>query len=187
MHKGGGYRKHYGLHDYVMNLHDIWEPGKTKSNVRRGDTQYYFKKGLTWSTLSNNLSVRQSPEGFVFDTKGSMCFSKNKGHISYLEAFLNCKVAAYYMSFLSPTLDFNQGAMGKVPFLYVEDMNSKISELSLECVDISKRDWDSFETSWDFKRHPLAPLAMEKREQEMSQFASSRMEKFGRLSWHYEN
>lgn len=44
MHKGGGYRKHYGLHDYVMNLHDIWDPTKTKSNVRRGDPQFYFKK-----------------------------------------------------------------------------------------------------------------------------------------------
>ena len=66
MHKGGGYRKHYGLHDYVMNLHDIWDPTKTKSNVRRGDPQFYFKKGLTWSTLANNLSVRRSPSGFVF-------------------------------------------------------------------------------------------------------------------------
>jgi len=73
MHKGGGYRKHYGLHDYIMNLHDIWEPEKTKENVRRGDTDYYFREGLTWSTLSNSLSVRKSPTGFVFDTKGSMC------------------------------------------------------------------------------------------------------------------
>ena len=79
MHKGGGYRKHYGLHEYIMNLHDIWEPSKTRSNVRRGDPEFYFKKGLTWSTLSNTLSVRESPCGFVFDTKGSMCFIKEAG------------------------------------------------------------------------------------------------------------
>ena len=158
MHKGGGYRKHYGLHDYVMNLHDIWEPGKTKSNVRRGDTQFYFRKGLTWSTLSNNLSIRQSPEGFVFDTKGSMCFCKNDEDLSYIEAFLNSKVAAYYMSFLSPTLDFNQGAMGKIPFILEKRVKSLVDDKSQKCVDISKLDWDSFETSWDFKQHPLVEL-----------------------------
>ena len=94
MHKGGGYRKHYGLHEYIMNLHDIWEPSKTRSNVRRGDPEFYFKKGLTWSTLSNTLSVRESPCGFVFDTKGSMCFIKEAGKLPYFEAFLNSKVAA---------------------------------------------------------------------------------------------
>ena len=155
MHKGGGYRKHYGLHDYVMNLHDIWEPGKTKSNVRRGDTQYYFRRGLTWSTLSNNLSIRLSPEGFVFDTKGSMCFCKNDDNLTYIEAFLNSKIAAYFMSFLSPTLDFNQGAMGKIPFWIDKNALRKVDIMSQTCVCISKQDWDSFETSWDFKWHPL--------------------------------
>ena len=92
MHKGGGYRKHYGLHDYVMNLHDIWDPTKTKSNVRRGDPQFYFKKGLTWSTLANNLSVRRSPSGFVFDTKGSMCFVTDDSYLSYFEGLLNSKL-----------------------------------------------------------------------------------------------
>lgn len=154
MHKGGGYRKHYGLHEYIMNLHDIWEPSKTRSNVRRGDPEFYFKKGLTWSTLSNTLSVRESPCGFVFDTKGSMCFIKEAGKLPYFEAFLNSKVAAYYMMFLSPTLDFNQGAMGKIPIV-MNDKQQNIMELSDMEVRNAKDDWDAFETSWDFKRHPL--------------------------------
>lgn len=154
MHKGGGYRKHYGLHEYIMNLHDIWEPSKTRSNVRRGDPEFYFKKGLTWSTLSNTLSVRESPCGFVFDTKGLMCFIKEAGKLPYFEAFLNSKVAAYYMMFLSPTLDFNQGAMGKIPIV-MNDKQQNIMELSDMEVRNAKDDWDAFETSWDFKRHPL--------------------------------
>ena len=154
MHKGGGYRKHYGMHEYIMNLHDIWEPSKTRSNVRRGDPEFYFKKGLTWSTLSNTLSVRESPCGFVFDTKGSMCFIKEAGKLPYFEAFLNSKVAAYYMMFLSPTLDFNQGAMGKIPIV-MNDKQQNIMELSDMEVRNAKDDWDAFETSWDFKRHPL--------------------------------
>ena len=156
MHKGGGYRKHYGFHDYVMNLHDIWEPSKTKSNVRRGDPEFYFKEGLTWSTLANDLSVRRSPTGFVFDTKGSMCFARNAKDLPYFEALLNSKIAAYYMTFLSPTLDFNQGAMGKLPVVLCdEECRKKIEILSESNVSASKADWDSFETSWDFKTHPL--------------------------------
>ena len=159
MHKGGGYRKHYGLHDYVMNLHDIWEPSKTNVSVRRGEPAFYFREGLTWSTLSNKLSVRKSPKGFVFDTKGSMCFPLDCMNMSYLEAFLNSEVASYYMSFLSPTLDFNQGAMGKIPVLLdraVFDSVEKTSEIN--CC-LCKSDWDSFETSWDFQRHPLLQYA----------------------------
>ena len=156
MHKGGGYRKHYGFHDYVMNLHDIWEPSKTKSNVRRGDPEFYFKEGLTWSTLANDLSVRRSPTGFVFDTKGSMCFARNAKDLPYFEALLNSKIAAYYMTFLSPNLDFNQGAMGKLPVVLCdEECRKKIEILSESNVSASKADWDSFETSWDFKTHPL--------------------------------
>ena len=159
MHKGGGYRKHYGLHDYVMNLHDIWEPSKTNVSVRRGEPTFYFKEGLTWSTLSNKLSVRKSPKGFVFDTKGSMCFPLDRKNISYLEAFLNSEVASYYMSFLSPTLDFNQGAMGKIPLLLDNNVFSQVQDKSDNNCFLCKMDWDSFETSWDFKRHPLLQYA----------------------------
>ena len=155
MHKGGGYRKHYGLHDYVMNLHDIWEPSKTNVSVRRGEPTFYFREGLTWSTLSNKLSVRKSPKGFVFDTKGSMCFPLDCINTSYLEAFLNSEVASYYMSFLSPTLDFNQGAMGKIPVLLDQGIFDSVEKTSEINCHLCKLDWDSFETSWDFQRHPL--------------------------------
>ncbi len=155
MHKGGGYRKHYGLHEYIMNLHDIWEPSKTNVSVRRGEPNFYFKEGLTWSTLSNNLSVRRSPTGFVFDTKGSMCFANVYTNVGYLEALLNSKVASLYMSILSPTLDFNQGAMAKIPYLFSSEKENTVVTLSSQCVELSKEDWDSYEYSWDFKGHPL--------------------------------
>lgn len=159
MHKGGGYRKHYGLHDYVMNLHDIWEPSKSNVSIRRGEPAFYFREGLTWSTLSNKLSVRHSPKGFVFDTKGSMCFSIENEYILYLEAFLNSCIASYYMSFLSPTLDFNQGAMGKIPIIISESMYPEIVKLSEIDCKLCKQDWDDFEASWDFVQHPLIRFA----------------------------
>ena len=159
MQKGGGYRKYYGLHEHIMNLHDIWEPSKTNESVRRGDTSFYFKKGLTWSTLSNKLSVRFSPKGFVFDTKGSMCFAKRNEDLLYFEAFLNSVVSAFYMSFLSPTLDFNQGAMGKIPILIDLERKINVDKLAQVNTMLCKTDWDSFETSWDFQEHPLIRCA----------------------------
>ena len=159
MHKGGGYRKHFGFHDYIMNLHDIWEPDKTNVSVRRGETDFYFKEGLTWSTLSNKLSVRRSPKGFVFDTKGSMCFPLDNHVMPYLEALLNSKIASYYMSFLSPTLDFNQGAMGKIPVLMNDGCFERVKEMSGINVSLCKSDWNAYETSWDFQIHPLLQYA----------------------------
>lgn len=155
MNKGGGYKKHYGLQEYVMNLHDIWEPSKTTNAVRRGETSFYFREGLTWSTLATSLSVRYCPKGFVFDTKGSMCFPEKKETIYYLEALLNSKVASYVMDFLSPTLDYNQGAMGKIPVDVSEKIFDRVTELSKQNISIAKKEWDSFETSWNFKRHFL--------------------------------
>lgn len=156
MHKGGGYRKHYGLHEYVMNLNDLWYSDKTKSNVRRGDSKYYFLKGLTWSTMGTRLSMRESPSGFVFDTKGSMCFINENNLLPYFEALINSKIASYYMKFLSPNLDYNQGAMGKLPIRFEkQQIINKIISISNENVYKSKIDWDSFETSWDFSQDPL--------------------------------
>lgn len=159
MHKGGGYRKHYGLHEYVMNLHNIWDKSKTNVSIRRGDPDFYFKVGLTWSTLSNNLSVRRSPAGFVFDTKGSMCFTSKKNDVNYFEALLNSKIASLFMTFLSPTLDFNQGAMSKLPVIISSEYKLEICKYAENCVTISQQDWDSFETSWDFTLHPLVQNA----------------------------
>ena len=155
-HKGGGFRKHYGLHNYVMNLHDVWDPQQGNESIRRGEPSFYFKQGLTWSTLSNHLSVRQSPSGFVFDTKGSMCFVNEDQLLPYFEGLLNSKIAEYFMSFLSPTLDFNQGAMSKIPIVGgTFEQNERIEVLSKNNIRISKTDWDSFEISWDFAIHPL--------------------------------
>ena len=155
MHKGGEYRKYYGNHDYVMNLHDIWEPSKITKAVRRGDTKYYFRQGITWSTLATSLSARLSPPGFVFDTKGSMCFVKDEKNVGYILGLLNSVVTSYFMSILSPTLDFNQGAMGKMPLIIDKQHLNTINELSLLNMQRAKLDWDIFEYSWDFRKHLL--------------------------------
>ena len=93
----------------------------------------------------------------------------------------------YLLNILSPTLGFESGYLKKLPIIKGVDKKTEILSLTERNISICKTDWDSYETSWDFKRNPLAPSAQALREQMDSQFVSSRMEKFGCINWHFEN
>ena len=190
--KGGAFRRWYGNNDYVVNWeNDGYEIKEYAASLYKNYTRtiknipFYFREGLTWSTISSGLfSLRYVPTGFIFETKGAMCYVDEKYIFSVL-ALYNTKVMQSFLQVISPTLDYHEGSLGRTPIL-LED-NLDIIEFSRECVDLCKYDWDAFETSWDFIRHPLVPSAALKQDQMVSQFALSRMEKFGLISWHYEN
>lgn len=152
--KGGTYRKWFGNNVYVAN----WEENGSAMRAFNGSVirnpQFYFQKGLTWSSLANQLSLRYSPEGFVFESKGSMCFVNDDKNIWYIMGLLNSKTTSLALSVLSPTLDFHEGPMAKVPVILTKN-TSAVSSIVKDCVQISKKDWDCVETSWDFTTHPL--------------------------------
>lgn len=160
--KGGTFRRWYGNRDYVINWFD--DGKELKDNVVKcyGGGSYtkevrneekYFCEGITWSTLASGLiSIRYSPQGCIFDSKGSMGFAKGGQNIYALTAFLNSCVAQKFLEVLSPTLDYNIGGLNNLPFVDVPD---NAIETCKECIRDSAYDWDSFETSWDFKKHPL--------------------------------
>lgn len=155
--KGGPYRKWYGNNSYVANWADNGkEMTGFKGSVIR-NPQYYFREGITWSSLANQLSLRYTPEGYLFESKGSMCYTKGALDIRYLLALLNSKVTSVALQVLSPTLDFHEGPMSKVPVL-VSDNKEEIIETAMQCINLAKADWDSYETSWDFIRHPLISI-----------------------------
>ena len=154
-HKGGGNYRYYGNMDYVMRLNDLWNPKFAKSNMRRGDQDYYFLEGLTWSTLSNRLAFRYSPKGFVYETKGSMCFVNAEENIYYVLGLLNSSLCEYIMNILSPTLDFNRSSLLKMPYIHSSENEDEIIRLTKRCVELAKEDWDNNEISWNFKKHPL--------------------------------
>ena len=152
--KGGSYRKWYGNNVYLANWqHEGTEMRAFPGSVIR-NSQFYFREGITWSSLANQLSLRYSPEGFIFESKGSMCFINDRGNLWYILGLLNSKVAAEALSVLSPTLDFHEGPMLKVP-VEMPPSTDQVDRLVGENVEISKADWDTFETSWNFKMHPL--------------------------------
>lgn len=155
--KGGGYRKWYGNNDYLVN----WENGGEEMRAFRGSVirnpQYYFRRGITWGTISSAvLSMRYSPDGFLFESKGSMCFPHEDSDLLCLLGLVNSTVVTPYLELLCPTLDFHEGPIGKIPTSSLpEKIKPRINQLVANCIGAAKRDWNAFETSWDYERHPL--------------------------------
>lgn len=165
--KGGDYRKWYGNNDYLVNWsNDGYEiknnvdirTGRTRSHNYNGD--FAFRKGITWSALSvSKISVRYVNNGFLFDSKGARGFANDENSYFSL-GLINSIVGQSYLSFIAPTVDFKVGDIIQIPLVLIdkEDVVSKVQEN----ISISKTDWDSFETSWDFQTHPLlAPSALD--------------------------
>lgn len=162
--KGGDFRKWYGNNEYVVFYYNDGEelielvskkyPRITDPEFIIKNRNWYFREGFTWSTLtSGNIGVRYCPGGFIFDAKGSMAFSRSEKSIMNYISLLNSCVSEKYLEILAPTLDFNIISLKAIP--YLENANNNIGNLTCSCVEIEKMDWDSFETSWDFVRHPL--------------------------------
>lgn len=161
--KGGTYRRWYGNNEYLVNWENDGEEMKQfaiekYNSVTRTITNipFFFRDGLTWSAISSgNLSMRSFEKGFIFDSKGSSMFFDSKDDKYYILGLLNSKVADKFLEVLSPTLDFNVGPLSNIPIIKDNLYIDYIVKIINECIEISKNDWDSFETSWDFKTHPL--------------------------------
>ena len=150
--KGGMFKRYYGNKEWIIDFEDN---GKSlrKSNANLRSPQFYFNKGITWGSLSSGkISFRLSDYGAISNTAGSTLFPKESSLLYYL-GFLNSKVTQFMVDILSPTLNYSAGPISMIPIITFN--NKLIEEIIQESINISKSDWDSFETSWDFKRHPL--------------------------------
>ena len=154
--KGGEYRKWYGNNNFVANWENNGHEMRDFSGSVIRNPQFYFQPGITWSSLaSGGLSMRYSPSGFLFESKGSVCFLKDHKNLNYLLALTNSKIVDEMLSILSPTLDYHEGPMSKVPVIVEERKRTVVDDLTADNISLVRSDWDSFETSWDFKKHPL--------------------------------
>lgn len=154
--KGGKQRKWYGNNDFIIKFDkNNFEILSNQGNHLPSRT-YYFKKCITWSDISmSNFAGRYCDQGFVFDVKGS-CGFPDEENFYYIIAFLNSCLVPKYVDMLNPTLSTQVGDLKRLPLIQLDDETKCIvNELSKECIEISKNDWDSFETSWDFDKHVL--------------------------------
>ena len=166
--KGGEYRKWYGNQEYVVNWENDGKEIKDNTKLHYpelGDNlgwkisneSLYFKSHICWTDLtSRGLVFRYFPDGFIFDCSANIVISKSEDTLILL-GFLNFKMVDYISKILNPTMHFKLGDFNKIPFTILNDSNSLtiINKLVEENIQLSKADWDSFETSWDFERHPL--------------------------------
>ena len=149
--KGGTYNKWYGNLEYILK----WEnDGAGLVRSRTENRNYFFRQGITWSLITtSSLSFRWFDKGFLCDVSGSSYFPFNENEILYTLSFLNSPVSAAVLNIINPTINLNIKDIMLMP-LIIRNLRT-VSNLAEQCVSSSKADWDSYETSWDFKRHPL--------------------------------
>ena len=159
--KGGAYRRWYGNNDNVINWENdgyeiknfYGDNGRLRS--RPQNLQFMGKEGLTYTDISSSyFGIRWSPAGFLFDATGSMIFTEDKW-LYYVLGILSSKVTTLYTSFFSPTIHFEVGEISRIPIILKESYRDRINTIVKKNIEIAKREWDSFETSWDFRCHPL--------------------------------
>lgn len=159
--KGGEFRRWYGNRYYVVNWendgyeikHCVNELGKIRSRPQNRD--YYFRTGITWSDITSaSFSGRYCEDGFMFDVKGSSGFPSRE-NILYVLGFLNSKISQACIKILNPTITTQVGDMSRIPVLFSSNHKREIDDVVQNCINICKDDWNSFEISWEYNKHPL--------------------------------
>lgn len=158
---GGPFRKWYGNNEDLVN----WEndgfdvinfvDGNGKQRSRPQNRQFYFCEGGTWSAIAAGaFAVRYFPKGFLFSNAG-MAIYANEDRLHYIIGFLNSKLAKRYLGIFNEGLNCNQGDVAKLPIIFSKPNEGKVRTIEQNCINLSKSEWDDFETSWNFKKHPL--------------------------------
>ena len=157
--KGGEYRKWFGNNDFVIdwynNGEEVMQRNKTKArNCQDYKDEYKFVAGITWTSISSEKSSFRLTQKALSESAGMTLFVDND-ILLYSLSFLNSVVCVHLLSILNPTLNFTAGSISDLPLIANEEEKSIVDKTTEECIALERKDWDSFETSWDFKRHPL--------------------------------
>ena len=150
--KGGTRRNWYGNYEYLVN----WA-GKEYFNRSKTTLQHlYLREAISWPFITpGKFSARLLPIGSLWDVAGSPCFFKDKETEYYFLGLLCSKPADYMLKVVNPTINIQAIDAAQIPVIKETEKNDLIIRLVQSNIENSKCDWDSFETSWDFKRHPL--------------------------------
>ena len=159
--KGGEFRKWFGNNDFVVNwendgfeIRNNIDPKTKRIRSHNYNGDYGFRESATWSALSSaSIHVRYTPCGSLFDSKGAKGFAETTEKLMYSIALVNSSSAKRFLKFLAPTLDFKVGDVAKLP--NPKQRVTAIAAIAEECVAMAKSDYDAFEESWDFSKHPL--------------------------------
>ena len=162
--KGGEYRRWFGNILYVVNWDKDGKEIKEYAVIRNKGKHWsryiqnldcLYKKGITWSIITSGIfSMRYLPEGCICDYAGCAIFPDEE-NIFYLLGLFNSTYAWYVLKILNSTINYQPGNIGNLPYIFSEKQHNNVNCLVKKNISLSKSDWDSFETSWDFTAHPL--------------------------------
>lgn len=152
--KGGEFRKWYGNNDFVVNWkNDGVELREFKKSVIR-NPNFFFKRCFSWSLISSSVAAfRYKPSGHLFDVAGMSVFSND--NLYYLLALCNSNFSMQVLKIIAPTINYQCGDIANIPVKIDNDKKPKIDKIVEENIEFCEKDWDAFETSWDFEGHPL--------------------------------
>ncbi len=157
---GGEGRKWYGNRNQVVNWQNDGQEMKSNAIILNHGGHWsryivspdlFFKPHIAWSAISSSsITVRYMGYGFAFNSAAMVVFTTKP---NYYLALINSVVAKDILTVLAPTLNYGVEQIGKIPVIISREED--VNEIVDDCIATSVRDWDSFETSWDFKKHPL--------------------------------
>lgn len=160
--KGGNARQWYGNRELVVDFENGGENIKDYSlkhgtSIDLNAKDVYFKQGITWTALTSSKNTfRFSPDGSAFDSnKGPMLFNNDISLIYYILGYLISPISHFIVKVLNPSLSLQNGDVDNLPIIIDKTNKPIIVKLVQENISLSKIDWDSFETSWDFEKHPF--------------------------------
>ena len=163
--KGGERRQWYGNYDYVVNWENNgneirnFKDSNGKLRSRPQNTEYYFKEAITWPLItSGGFSIRYRESGSIHDVSGMSAFSENKLRLKYILGIMGTKISNFIFNMLNPTVNLQVGDFNNFPVIENEQIKPKVISIVDDCIKISKYDWNTFETAWDFKVSPLVNI-----------------------------
>lgn len=154
--KGGGFRKWYGNRDCLIafSKNDFVNLERMGNHLPSRDL--YFHRGITWGMISSSdLSIRLLEKGTIFTNCGLACFAASEHGLLYLLSLLNSSVGSIFMKIISPTMNYSNGDIGKMPVMLNDSDSFFIDDIVNNLIFLSKNDFNKNESSWDFKRNPL--------------------------------
>lgn len=162
--KGGNRRYWYGNLEYLINYEKDGYDLKNNNNDKNGRVKSHnyngpraFQPGITWNSIgTSDIITRISETGFIYDAGGPLCTIKKPENTYFFLGLLFSKTAQNIYQFINPTINYTPGTLLSLPVIMTDQVT--ITEVNLIVQDNivrAKKDWDSFETSWNFKKHPL--------------------------------
>lgn len=179
LNKGGYFRKWYGNHDYVINFENNGHDLKNFKKSTFGNSEFHFLDSISWSRVSSGrIAFRYYPNGFLFDNTGSSLFVNNWNKW-YIFGLLNSNVCQAILDLIAPALHYEVGNVSSIPILFKE--NTLIETIVKQCVNLVKDDWDDYEYSWNFKKHPFLNFNNKLIEKSFNQWESQKSNNFNIL------